>query len=116
MPAGGCRACAPRRSWRWPPVKAAEEDVMEDLVAMVERLMREYEDSLPLARIDDEIMDVLLAGGLRPGDRVPLYLVDDVEKRLAWVSLREGQHAPTARVPYQNRQYAVHGEADSDPG
>jgi hypothetical protein len=56
---------------------------MESAVSLAARLMSEYEDSLPLKQICDEILAVLLEGGLRDYDPVPIDLAREAQHRLA---------------------------------
>ena len=59
---------------------------MEAADVLAERLMSQYEDTLPLVQICDEILVVLREGGLRPGDPVPQDLATEAEHRLAVVA------------------------------
>ena len=56
---------------------------MESAVSLAARLMSQYEDSLPLKQICDEILTVLLDGGLRHYDPVPIDLASEAQQRLA---------------------------------
>jgi hypothetical protein len=55
---------------------------MEAAEVLAERLMSQYEDTLPLVQICDEILVVLREGGLRLGDPVPRDLATEAERRL----------------------------------
>ncbi len=55
---------------------------MQSPVALAERFMSQYEDRLPLARICDEILAVLVDGGVRIGDPVPDDLASEAGQRL----------------------------------
>jgi hypothetical protein len=59
---------------------------MESAVSLAERLMSQYEDTLPLKQICEEILTVLRDGGLRNGDPVPIDLANEAQHRLALVS------------------------------
>jgi hypothetical protein len=61
---------------------------MEAADVLAERLMSQYEDTLPLVQICDEILVVLREGGLRVGDPVPRDLATEAEHRLAVVAGR----------------------------
>jgi hypothetical protein len=60
--------------------------VLESPVTLAERLMSQYGDRLPLKQICDEILTVLLDGGLRIGDPVTIDLATEAQLRLALVS------------------------------
>ena len=68
---------------------------MESVTALAERLMSQYEDRLPLARISDEILAVLVEGGVRIGDPVPDDLAGEARRRLELAVLSQ---FPRARV------------------
>jgi hypothetical protein len=74
----------------------AAEGVMESPFDLAERLMSQYEDTLPLKQICEEILTVLRDGGLRIGDPVPIDLASEAQHRLALASAtgRPGEPGP----------------------
>jgi len=59
---------------------------MEPVVSLAERLMSQYKDRLSPKQICEEILTVLVDGGLRIGDPVGIDLADEAQQRLALAS------------------------------